>query len=292
MQKIIKNYRDNKQLRKSFNDLAKKTFGLDFENWYQNGFWGEKYNPYSIIIDDKVVANVSVNITDMMWKNKKYNLIQLGTVMTDENYRNQGLIRKIMEQIEADYKDKIDGMYLFANDSVTTFYPKFGFHAAKEYQYSKEITDDTSSNIPCRITQIPMNTKSDWAAFEKVLKTHKQASAFSMSDNYELYMFYLSQFMQESVYYDKETDAYIIAELAEGNLFVHDIFLAQEAEAENVIRAFGSEVKQVTLGFTPQEKEGYVCKQLQEEDCTLFVKGEIFDALLKESIMFPTLAHA
>ena len=38
MYEIVKHYRDNKALRDSFNALAEKTFGLNFEGWYQNGF--------------------------------------------------------------------------------------------------------------------------------------------------------------------------------------------------------------------------------------------------------------
>ena len=34
MYEIIKNYRDNEQLRHSFNELAMKTFDIDFEDWY------------------------------------------------------------------------------------------------------------------------------------------------------------------------------------------------------------------------------------------------------------------
>lgn len=63
MYEIIKNYRDNEQLRHSFNELAMKTFDIDFEDWYQNGYWTDRYNPHSIVIDGKVVANVSVNTT-------------------------------------------------------------------------------------------------------------------------------------------------------------------------------------------------------------------------------------
>lgn len=36
---LMKDYRNNEELRASFNVLAKKTFGLDFEDWYQNGYW-------------------------------------------------------------------------------------------------------------------------------------------------------------------------------------------------------------------------------------------------------------
>lgn len=32
---VIKGYRDNASLRHSFNELAGKTFDLDFEDWYR-----------------------------------------------------------------------------------------------------------------------------------------------------------------------------------------------------------------------------------------------------------------
>ena len=67
MYEVKKGYKDNAELRQSFNALAERTFSLNFENWYQNGFWRENYIPYSVIQDNKVIANVSVNITDIVW---------------------------------------------------------------------------------------------------------------------------------------------------------------------------------------------------------------------------------
>ena len=125
--KIVKAYKENKTLRNSFNELAKKTFDLDFEDWYQNGYWKEQYNPYSIVFNNRVIANVSVNDMEFEIDEKRKHYIQLGTVMTEPKYRNRGLIRKLMQEIEQDFKEKIDGYFLFANDSVLEFYPKFGF---------------------------------------------------------------------------------------------------------------------------------------------------------------------
>ena len=40
--KIIKGYQEKEEHRNSFNQLAGQTFGLDFEPWYQRGFWKKK----------------------------------------------------------------------------------------------------------------------------------------------------------------------------------------------------------------------------------------------------------
>lgn len=158
---VIKNYRDNAELRTSFNELAKATFGLDFEDWYQNGYWTDRYNPHSIVMDGKVVANVSVNRTDFEWNDEMKHFLQLGTVMTDEAYRSRGLIRRIMEEIDAEYAGKVDGIYLFANNSVLDFYPKFGFAPAKQYEYVREAK--TEVNVPAvPAKKVSMADKWEW----------------------------------------------------------------------------------------------------------------------------------
>ena len=103
---IINDYRDDAVLRRSFNELAGKTFGLDFEDWYQNGFWKNAYNPYSVVENGQVVANVSVNVTDLLFDGSIKRFLQLGTVMTEETHRHQGCIRAIMERIDADYRSR------------------------------------------------------------------------------------------------------------------------------------------------------------------------------------------
>ena len=55
---IVKNIRDDAALRSSFNRLAEKTFDLNFENWYQNGYWKENYIPYAAVREGQVIANV------------------------------------------------------------------------------------------------------------------------------------------------------------------------------------------------------------------------------------------
>ena len=139
--KLVENYKDDEKLVKSFNELTEKTFGFNFIEWQNNGFWTEKYIPYSLVNNNQIIANVSVNLMDFMLDGVKKHYIQLGTVMTDENYRRQGLCRYLMEHVIKEYQHKVDGIYLFGNDSVIHFYPKFCFVESKEYQYIKSIVE-------------------------------------------------------------------------------------------------------------------------------------------------------
>ena len=286
---IINGYRTQDNLRRSFNALAAKTFdGLDFETWYQSGYWSDRYNPYSIVIDGAVVANVSVNTIDFMWNGERKHFIQLGTVMTEERFRNQGLIRRIMDKIDQDYEQTVDGIYLFANDIVLDFYPKFVFRKSTEYRCTKPF----STSQACSMVQIPMKNKEDWNKLESAMRQSVSYSRFHMIDNDNLIMFYVTGFMQDNVYYSEEYDTYVIAETDKDTLTVYNIFSAKKYPLDDILSAFGSDIQQVILGFTPIDAEGYSVCAFREEDCTLFIKGRGLDDFEQDKLIFPTLSHA
>ena len=285
---IRKNYRNDDCLRSSFNRLAEKTFNLNFENWYQNGFWNDDYNPYSVVMDGNVVSNVSVNRIDMMWGGEKKRLIQLGTVMTSEEYRGRGLIRTLMEEIERDYSGKCDGMFLFANDSVLDLYPRFGLQKADEYQYGKTVSNTSERSV----INISMREKHNREVVMEAIRHNRSFYGFDMTDNIGLYMFYLSQFMEDNVYYSEKLKAYIAAQEDDDELFLHAVFAANPISLDEAIRAFGKSVRKVKLGFVPDKKEQYECSLLKEEDTTLFVKGKVLESFSDRKLLFPMLSRA
>ncbi|MBQ9673345.1 MAG: GNAT family N-acetyltransferase [Ruminococcus sp.] len=282
---IKKNYRKDNNLRKSFNNLTKKTFGFDFEDWYKNGFWNDNYIPYSIIENDKVIANVSVNLIDIIDFGQVKHYIQLGTVMTDEKYRNKGLIRILMNEIDKDFSEISDGMFLFANDSVVNLYPKFGFSVAEEYRYSKSVAINSEASV----VSVPMDDKSNW---QKVINTFENNifhGNFDMFNNVDLVMFYLTSFMKDSVYYERKSGAYVIADVDGDNLFLHSVLSSSPVTIDEIVKAFGKNIKKVTLGFTPSEFNNWTIEELKEDDTTLFVRNFTLE---DKKVMFPTLSHA
>ena len=278
-------YKENKDLRDSFNELAGKVFGLNFEGWYQNGYWTDAYDPYSVIIDGKVVANVSVNRCDMNYRGKVVHLIQLGTVMTDPDYRGKGYSRLLMEKIMEDYKDA-DGIYLYGNDSVAEFYPRFGFTESREYCYSKDVSTGSERTA----VMVPMTCKSEWDKVADIIDSTGQNAEMYMVNNTGLYMFYLSQFMQENTFYIAELDTYAVAEIEEETLILHAVI--GKGDIEKVIEAFGKEIKHAELAFTPKDTKGFNMREVSEEDCHFFVQGKFFKENKDAAFMFQSLSHA
>ena len=284
---IMKNYRDNPQLRSSFNRLAKKTFGLDFEPWYQHRFWTDDYNPYSVLLDGEIVANVSVNRTDMMIGGERRKLYQLGTVMTNEAHRRRGYIRAIMAEIEKDTADA-DGVYLFGGDDVLEFYPKFGFAQGTEYICTRKNVQEGG----CTMERVPMDGPDGWRQLRGAMERNEFKTACTMIGNPGLIFFYAAQFLKDCVYHDAKTDAWAIAEIEDGKLMLHNVFAPAGVTLEDVIASFGTEVTQVTLGFAPENTDGFECMPYHEEDCTFFVRGLAFDDFAERKLRIPSLSHA
>lgn len=138
---------------------------------------------------------------------------------------------------------------------------------------------------------VPMGDPAAWKRLERAIHDSRFGGRLRMEGNSDLIMFYVTQFMQDNVYYDSALDTYVIAELSDGELLLHQIYGPAEVRLGQVIEAFGG-VRRVVLGFTPEAAEGFTLRERHEEDTTLFVKGEAFVGFEEAGLMFPTLAHA
>jgi GNAT superfamily N-acetyltransferase len=283
---IRKAYQDEAPLRASYNRLAGSVFGLGFEDWYQGGYWKENYIPYSILDGEEVVANVSVSPMRFLHDGKFLNLIQLGTVMAADDYRNQGLIRILMDEVEADYAGRTDGTFLFANNSVLTMYPKFGFRPANEYEYYKEVCNDSSVTAE----QILMDTAENQRLLVDAIRDSSASHDLWLLDSERIVMFYVMSFMSRNVY--RIGGAYAIAETNGEELYISEVFSKDPVDPDEITAAFGKEIKRVVLGFTPLSKTGWTVRPGTHEDTTLFVKGPVSACFDSEEIQFPVLSHA
>lgn len=290
--------KDNDTLRASFNELTRQTFCFDFTSWYEAGQWGDFYIPHVLLDGEKVVSNVSVNIMQFDVQGEKKNYIQLGTVMTDNDYRGQGLNREIMERIMAEYKGKVDGIYLFGNDDVVNYYPKFGFKPAKEYEYY--LSCDNSFNVePYVLEKVDMQDLAQAEKFYDFMRAYKvednqlnQNDAMYMSENVNLFQFWLGAGYGDSVYFIPEMNAYAILEVDGDRVLICQIFGKDEVDILRLAKVAKKDVTEVVLGYTPVHKEKFCVREHKEEDCTLFIIGEDLKCMEEEKMMFPMLSHA
>lgn len=288
---IEKVYRNDKELLDSFNELTRNTFGFDFTGWHAAGHFGEMYVPHVILEDGKVVSNVSVNRMQFDVGGVIKNYIQLGTVMTDEKHRRQGLNRQIMEAILSEYVDKVDGIYLFGNDGVLDYYPKFGFVPSKEYEYYM-LYEKEEAVVAYALERANMEDAEQVRRLDDAIMAGSVNDAFYMSENLDLYHFWLDAEHPESIYYIPQVEAYVIAAIEDDRLMVYQVFGKQKVDIRRLSKAFAGNFSEVVLGYTPVHREEFCVRVHKEEDCTLFILGDDLKCVSKEQMMFPLLSHA
>ncbi len=285
---LVKNIRENPMLRKSFFHLAQQTFDLDFAPWYRRGFWTDMYRPYAFAEGDTVAANASINHIHTLWQGAPRHYIQIGTVMTAPAYRGRGLSRRLLEEILSDWQGKCDCIYLYANDSVLDFYPKFGFAPAAEYQYSC-----TVSPCPGDFAPLDMDVPEHQALLRRCYEMSNPYAALPVRGNFGLLMFYCGGPMRSCVWYSPALDTVCIAEQTGGILSCLDIFgpgsVPLESLLANLVRGAAC---QAHLGFTPKNTAGFDCAKIKTEDETLFLLKEGENLFAENKLMFPILSHA
>ena len=282
------NYKSDEKYRKSMTDLAKKTFGIDLESWYRSGFWQDDYIPYSCVEDGKVVSNVSLNICNFKWRSRVHHLAQLGTVMTDKEYRDRGYIRSLMDKIITECERSFEGMYLYAEANMIPFYEKFGFSPVPEYQCSKLVNITNSTTVE----KIPMKSKEDHDRMVDIIQRRQQYGERVMVNNPGLFMFYLTGPYSDNVYYVPSSGAYTVAGVKGDTLTLYAVFCDEKVSLGDIIASFGSGIKKVEMAFMPENNTGFDLKKIGSEDSVLLARGGIFDSNKNERFMFPEISHA
>lgn len=295
---INKIFKDNIALLDSFNELTRNTFGFDFTGWHAAGHFSDMYVPHVLLDKEKVVSNVSVNRMRFDIGGVTKNFIQIGTVMTDEAYRGQGLNKQIMEHILQEYEGKVDGIYLFGNDSVLDYYPKFGFVPCEEYEYYCTC-DSIGDVVPYAMEKVDMadvaQAKRVYAVMENYPATPdvpNENDAMYMSENICLYHFWLDTIYNNNVYYLPECGVYVVAAVEDDKLNLYQIIGKEQVDVKRIAKAFCEGFSEVVLGYTPVHKEGLRVRIHKEEDCTLFIIGEDLRCVSESKMMFPILSHA
>lgn len=286
---FARDFKHVSEIRLSFNRLTESVFGFSLENWYKDGFWGDYYIPYSLLDKDQVVSNVSINKLEFDIAGERKTGIQIGTVMTDEKYRNRGLNKFLMEKVMEDWKGKTDFIYLFANNTALDFYPKFNFRTLAEYQLSRKIITHSKSS---KWDKLNMEHPADVTLLQERIKESVPVAKIAMRNNISLIMFYCCSYQKDNIFYIQELDVIVIACFSGDTLYLDDIFSTNPIAVNEVINSLSDKkIERVILGFTPLDESGFD-KHLWQSPDTLFMQKDEVGFFLEKQWMFPVLSHA
>ncbi|MCM3135729.1 GNAT family N-acetyltransferase [Paenibacillus polysaccharolyticus] len=276
MQNLIftKDFKNNDTLRKSFFELAASTFDIHFENWYQHGCWGEGYIPFSFVDGDQIIANASVNILELVIHGEKKKAIQIGTVMTHPDYRGKGLSASLMNKILEEYENKYDLMYLFANESVLDFYPKFGFKPLEEHLFSIDFHCSANPLESANLRKLDVTDTEDLHLIRQFASQRLPVSKrFATDHTPGIFMFYCLNVFNDDIYYLENQKVIVIYQKENSNINLFDVVSLNEINMKDILNTIADgDTEKVTFHFTPDEDNDMDLKSTVTNE-GLFVKN-------------------
>ena len=274
------------------NKLTQKTFGFDFDPWVTKGHFEGDYIPYSIVEDGKIISNVSANRMQFMQNGVVKNYIQLGTVMTDEAYRRQGLAAKLIKHVVETYEKNCDGIYLFGNLDALGFYRKMGFREGLQYNCNvkKEFLPDAASS---GFAPVDPEDRSMKEKYMDAVRNSAVNSSLEQINKFGLQLFYTSSL--EGIFYAEDIDCFISYEKDGATLIFNSVISKNKVSLKDVLDRLEGNVSEVRLGFTPLADDLAMCDLTAfdgADDYRLFYIGDEIRSLEKEKLYFPEFSHA
>ncbi len=287
----VEKFQHNEILRKSFNELSSNIFGFDFEEFYKAGLWENRYLCHAFEIDYRIVSNVSGTRFDLVIEGKPMKAMQIGTVMTTEDFRGKGLAVELLNKVLEKYKDEIELFYLFGHKGVLEYYKKLGFTLVKEDGFSTSIQPFENSKL--RFRKIEFSKEADLNLIKRLTYSRVPISnVCGVTKDWEVFSFYAMGLYSDEIFYFNDIDAILIFSKDNKTVHLRDILCERKLSFNEVVTAISTvedSFKKIMFHFTPEFDGLSVKPEERDPEDTLFILGN--RNVLPESFLYPEIAH-
>ena len=249
MYDFVFNFKNNNLLRLSFNKLAQEIFSIDFEKWYSLNAWNDSYIPFSYVLKGKIIANVSANIQKMTVNSLTCNAIQIGTVMTHPDYRNQGLASSLLKTCLNYFKASTDIFFLFPDENAVSLYEKNGFSLYNDYLYSAKLYNQAQEN---NLKKLDPDNHSDLNLIKQTItENFCLSSLFSMSDDISIKLWHYIYHLKNYIWYSEKLHSIIVCRIDNNSLKIYDFLSPENNQNAFLEMIYNFSFDSVLLFFTP-----------------------------------------
>lgn len=252
----------------ALDDLLGEVFGLSLAAWRTQGAWTSDYTAYALEENGVILTNASLCQVSLRSRGGVQTAYQVGAVATRPSWRGRGLARVLMQSILDRHGEQ--PLFLFANDSVLDFYPRFGFRRAEDYtpRLRRSLGAARSGMVPLAEDDPAVaNILRDRAVFSSLLDC---PSAFSIHWFHYLYEY-------PGCIYQVPALGVMLAARQEGSvLTLMDVAARQPLSFDQLAPYLGfAGVEEIRFGFNPDWLGIDYDLLGPPPDSTLFVRGNL-----------------
>jgi len=277
----------DREWQEAFIEFVPRVFPISFGRWTAYGGWDDTYRAFALADGERIVASASLARMDLVLHGKPVRGWQLGAVGTVPAYRRRGLQRSIMQRLLAQCPAE-DLIFLFANDSVLEFYPRFGFQRRRESLFGAE-HHAAPSGTPLRT--LDASNADDRALLLRIAaEAQPITSLFGARDYGRTLLWYLCNFRGDHMRYVAEHDSIIVSTQVGDTLYVYDILTRAAFDlAGQLPRLIEAPIERLEFAFTPSRDWPSAEPTREYTESALFTRGP--HQLPEIPFKYPTLAQ-
>lgn len=225
--------------------------GLDFRPWYLRGGWTSTYEAHALVLGDAMVANVSVTRMRLLIGGREMRGAQLGAVGCVPEMRGRGLARGLLDPLLTRLESEVDLIFLYANEQVLDFYPRFGFRRAWESLFELELALDPAPSPAPRLDLDDVSQRAAWLA--ACARSLPPTERFGARDYGSVALWHACAFYPRQVRILKEGETYAVAEQRGDTLHLLDLAAPRRFDLVPVLpRLIDRPVARIRFGFSPE----------------------------------------
>ena len=262
--------RQDKLLRDSLADFGRQLFEIElFRRFETLEVDLIEYIPFSFMKDQKIVANISLGKVNLMLLGQEIEAHIVQTVGVLPEFRRQGLIRELFEPVKS-YLDEHGGRsFLLAHAGVAQFYPRFGYEAYTEYEFS--VAAPRCRRFFQNAQQVNLQQPHDRQRFIEYAENRAPVSqVFGIFRQSELLLWFCDYVYRQNLSYLPTLDCYVISRVEEDRLVLSDIIGPDIPELEKLYPFVGQPaLETICFEFSPD----LLC---EEADCRPNSASDVF----------------
>ena len=273
----------DKALRDSLGDFGRQLFGIElFRRSETVEIELVEYIPFSFALGRRIIANISLGKVNLMLMGRERKAYIVQTVGVLPQFRGKGLIRELFEPVKS-YLVAHGGLsFLLAHAGVAQFYPRFGYRAQEEYEFT--VPAPQCHQFFQTAKKVNLQNPQERQRFIEYAEQRAPVSQiFGIYRQSELLLWFCDRVYGRDLSYLPETDCYAISRIAENTLILSDIIGPNIPLLKELYPFLGQPfLERVRFEFTPD----LLCKEYEchpsPDDDVFFIQGD-FPAPLPSS---------
>lgn len=251
---------------------------------YNAGYLNGTTIPFGLFNGDRAISILAAKKQTLVINNESIHVAQMGAVATAPSLQGRGYSREVM-QFALDHISNMP-VFLYANDEVVDYYPKFGFRLTKESVYDIDLKPTGKQHS---FRRLDLTRPDDTAQLDHALDNRVSVSrSFYIADYTGLAKWYCRILYQDKLWYEKESETLLIADMDQSVLRIYDL-VTDRPNPDFLLNLAWPGAKRARCYFVPDHYHGrFEPKPDPTPDSHLYIKGDFPD---RGTTKIPMLAY-